>query len=89
MGQRPRPRPRHLAAKLLAIRQKLGASQSQMAKLLEFKVSYSRVSEYESGVREPNLLVLLSYARIAGVSMDILVNDRLELPNTQDSCTAP
>lgn len=29
MGQRPRQKPEHLAAKLLAIRQQLGLSQSQ------------------------------------------------------------
>lgn len=51
-----------------------------MAKLLKFKVSYARVSEYETGLREPNLLVLLSYSRIAGVSMDTPVNDKVELP---------
>jgi transcriptional regulator with XRE-family HTH domain len=37
------------------------------------------VSEYESGKREPSLPVLLQYARIAGVSMETLVDDELEL----------
>ena len=81
MGQRPRSRPQYLAAKLLAIRKKLGVSQPKMAKLLELNVSYSRICEYEKGVREPNLSVLLSYATIAGVHMEVLVNDELKLPD--------
>jgi hypothetical protein len=42
-----------------------------------------RFREYlagESGVREPPLLVLLSYARVAGVYVDVLIDDELELP---------
>jgi transcriptional regulator with XRE-family HTH domain len=80
MGQRPRSKPQYLPAKLLAIRKKLHASQSQMAKLLE--LSPARVSEYEHGVREPTLLTLLRYARVGDVSTDILIDDELELsPN--------
>ena len=79
MGTRPRPKPKHLPAKLLAIRQKLGASQSEMAKLLEFKKGCARMSEYESGAREPDLLLLLRYARLAHVSVDVLIDDELEL----------
>lgn len=80
MGKRPRRRPKHLAAKLLAIRQRLGLSQPQMAKRLKLKTSYARVSEYETGFREPNLLVLLRYAELSGICLDVIVNDRLELP---------
>lgn len=80
MGQRPRAKPEHLAAKLLAIRLKLEVSQTEMGRLLGFKKSFARVSEYETGFREPDLLVLLRYSQIAGVSMDILANDKRELP---------
>ena len=80
MGQRPRLKPKHLHSKLLAIRQRLGLSQSELAKLLKLKTSYSRVCEYEKGIREPNLLVLLRYSEIAGVHMETLINDRVELP---------
>jgi transcriptional regulator with XRE-family HTH domain len=38
------------------------------------------VSRYERGQREPKLLVLLEFARIAGVSMDVLVDDKLHPP---------
>jgi hypothetical protein len=61
-----------LGATLLAIRQRLGVSQSGMGQLLELTNSAARMSEYESGIREPNLLVLLRYARLAGVSTDLL-----------------
>ena len=54
-----------------------------MAKLLGrrgLKVSYARISEYETGAREPDLLMLLDYAEIVGVSMEALVDDKLSLP---------
>jgi len=56
-----RQRPKHLAKKLLAIRKKLGLSQSQLAARLELR-SAARISEYEHDKREPDLLVLLRYS---------------------------
>ena len=73
-------RPKRLAAKLLAIRQRLGLSQSKLAKLLELKGSYARISEYENGIKVPSLLVLLRYSQIAKVHMETLVDDRVDLP---------
>jgi hypothetical protein len=35
-----------------------------MAKLLAFKKQPARLSEYESGVREPELFLLLRYANL-------------------------
>jgi transcriptional regulator with XRE-family HTH domain len=75
----PREKPQHLAAKLLTIRQKLGLSQSEMVALLNFKVTGARISEYEHGTREPNLIVLLSYAKSVGVSVDAIIDDDLDL----------
>ena len=79
MGTRARMKPRHLAAKLREIRQHLGLSQSQIAKRLGFKTSYARVSEYESGAREPNLLTLLAYSQLVNVHLEEIVNDDIEL----------
>jgi transcriptional regulator with XRE-family HTH domain len=79
MGKQARPRPRHLAAKLLAIRQRLEFSQSEMVRLLKFQMTTARISEYELGVREPNLLVLLAYARAGDVPVERLIDDHLDL----------
>jgi len=78
MGNR-RPKPERLAAKLLAIRQHLGVSQTKMMKLLESDLNYTRISEWEIGRREPNLMVLLQYARLANVPVENLIDDDLDL----------
>ena len=75
----PRQKPEKLPAKLLAIRQKLAVSQSQMAKLLEIDNGAARVSEYEIGRREPALITLLKYSKLARVSLDVLADDTREL----------
>ena len=79
----PRPRPRRLGSKLLAIRQGLGLSQSQMlAKLgLEDTMHYGRISQYENDEREPTLMTLLAYAHVAGVHLEDIVSDDLDLPS--------
>ena len=79
MGQQKRLRPKNLPDKLLAIRHKLGMSRSQLAKLIEFRKGAARISEYERGIRRPDLLVVLNYAKLAHISLDILTNDNLEL----------
>jgi transcriptional regulator with XRE-family HTH domain len=80
MGHKRRYQPKHLPAKLLGIRKALGVSQTEMVRVLEFKVTPARISEYEHGVREPNLIVLLCYARAANVVVDVLIDDALKLP---------
>ena len=51
-----------------------------MAKALNMKTAYTAVSAYERGVREPDLIVLLRYARLAKVSVESLIDDKLDLP---------
>lgn len=80
MGRSRRRKPKRLARKLLAIRQNLGVSQTEMARLLELKIAYTVISGYERGKNEPDLIVLLKYARLAGVSTDLLIDDKLKLP---------
>lgn len=80
MGQTHRRKPKRLAAKLRAIRTKLGVSQPEMAKLLKLEVAYTVVSGYERGKQEPDLIILLRYAKLAGVSTDVLIDDKLKLP---------
>ena len=83
MGKRPRMRQERLAEKLLQVRNALGLSQTDMLRRLGFEdvLDYKRISEYELGKNEPPLAVLLSYARAAGVCVDVLIDDELELPD--------
>lgn len=83
MGQARRPQPTRLASKLRQIRTSLGLTQQQMAERLQRTKSPPQpghVSEFEQGKREPSLPVLLMYARVAGVYVDVLIDDDLDLP---------
>lgn len=83
MGRSRRRQPQRLPEKLLDIRTRLDLSQTQIVRRLGEagdKLQPGHISEFESGAREPSLLVLLQYARIAGVPMEVLVDDELELP---------
>src|SRR5882762_4953629 len=83
MGRTSRQKPLRLANKLLAIRQALGLSQNELIRHLgmEEDLIQGTISAYELGNREPSLLVLLNYARAAGVFLDVLVDDALDLPD--------
>jgi transcriptional regulator with XRE-family HTH domain len=82
MGGAARLKPKRLAEKLLQVRLALGLSQSEMLKRLGFDdvLSYHRISNYELGTGEPPLPILLRYARVAGVYVDVLIDDDLDLP---------
>jgi transcriptional regulator with XRE-family HTH domain len=76
--------PKKLAKKLRQVRVRRGLSQAEMVKALNYKATplrASQISTYEHGKREPPLMLLLAYARFAGVSMETLVDDRLTLPD--------
>ncbi len=82
MGKRSRPRPVNLAKKLLQIRQAYDLSQSGMISRLGLTndLIQADISAFELGTREPALPHLLRYARVAGVSVEVLIDDELELP---------
>lgn len=82
MGKTPRPKSLRLPAKLLQIRRALNLSQNEMLRCLDLSEgSYrSSISGYELGTREPPLPILLRYAQVAGVCVDLLINDGLDLP---------
>jgi transcriptional regulator with XRE-family HTH domain len=81
MGRGSREKPERLGEKLLQIRSSLDLSQDGMARLLaRGKLTRNDISKYERDVREPSLLVLLKYARTAGISVDELLDDSLDLP---------
>ena len=82
MGRSQRPRPTRLGQKLKLIRTKLGLTQAEMVEKLGVKnepVYAASISQYERGLREPSLIVILRYARLAGVPMETLVDDKLRL----------
>lgn len=82
MGRAARLRSARLAEKLRHIRNALGLSQNELIKQLGFDgmLYQSNVSGFESGEREPPLPILLKYAQLAGVCLDTLANDDLDLP---------
>ncbi len=82
MGRRARIKPENLSEKLLQIRNALSLSQSELLRHLglEEVMDYRRLSEFERGTTEPPLLVVLQYARVAGIHMEDLVDDELDLP---------
>lgn len=82
MSRKSRLRVKNLPGKLRKIRQALNLSQGGMLQLLDFEELTDRsiISGYERGEREPPLPVVLRYARVAGVSVDCLIDDELDLP---------
>ena len=83
MGGAARERPARLAEKLLQIRNALGVSQGEMLNRIGLGESGYRhyVSHFETGKREPSLLILLQYARAANVYVEALIDDELDLPD--------
>jgi transcriptional regulator with XRE-family HTH domain len=85
MGTRhPRPQPDRLSEKLRQIRTRLDYTLEEMAQALagvkKSPPDKSHIHRFESGIREPSLLVLLEYSRVAGVPLEFLVDDDLNIP---------
>lgn len=82
MGSASRVKPEYLAEKLLTIRNSFNCSQSEMANKLTTEriiIRRSDVSRYELGIREPSLIILFRYARLANVAVEVLIDDELNL----------
>lgn len=89
LGRSSRPIAEGLAEKLLYIRVNLKLTQKQMFERLQsgldpgidqIKLHASHISEYERGIREPPLRIVLEYARIVQLPMEILVDRWLFIP---------
>jgi transcriptional regulator with XRE-family HTH domain len=78
-----------LPEKLVQIRLALNLSQGGMLYQLRLheKLSRTTISGYELGTGEPPLPVLLDYARLANVWVDVLIDDELDLPDNLPSKT--
>ncbi|HVG32594.1 MAG TPA: helix-turn-helix transcriptional regulator [Pyrinomonadaceae bacterium] len=64
------------------IRTALGLSQNELIQRLslEDELVRAQISDFERGRRVPALPVILEYSRVAGVYMDALVDDQLDIP---------
>ena len=86
MGRASRRRylPTRLGVKLLQIRSALNLTQESMLERLKLlpEITQSNISAYERGTKEPPIFVIIRYAEIANVWVDVLVKDSLDLPNT-------
>lgn len=82
MGRTPREKPARLAEKLTSIRKSLNFSQDEMIRRLDLEDHLTReeISKYERGLRVPSLPNLLKYARTAGLIVDELIDDEIDLP---------
>ena len=76
-----RPRPKHLAKKLLQIRRSLEVSQGELVRQLGVQalIEHTTISKYELDKNEPPLAILLAYARLAGIPVEQIIDDELEL----------
>ena len=82
MGRSYRARPKKLGAKLKQIRLSLELTQEEMVRQLAVRdepLYSASISQYETGKREPPLLVLLRYAELYGCTMEDLVKDKVRL----------
>jgi transcriptional regulator with XRE-family HTH domain len=87
MGQQPRRQQQLLPEKLRAIKEFLKLGQAKMSNALQseilshfdrrYDLKSGRISEYENGQREPNLFVLIAYARLAKVHLESIADDRV------------
>jgi transcriptional regulator with XRE-family HTH domain len=81
MGRAHRSRPNRLGEKLRLIRIQFGLTQMALIKRLGVKTEPlypSSISLFEKGGREPSLLVLLAYSKLARVSINDLVDDKVK-----------
>lgn len=77
-----RAMPKKLGKKLRQIREQLGMSQREIVTALNYTATplrASQISQYENGQREPTMMLVLAYARLARVPMEWLVDDKMKL----------
>jgi transcriptional regulator with XRE-family HTH domain len=87
MGRRARYIPTRLPEKLILIRKSLRLTQQEMLERLELpeEILQTSISQYERGKIEPPIFVLLRYADVVNVWLEVLLRDHLDLPDTLPS----
>jgi transcriptional regulator with XRE-family HTH domain len=84
VGRASREKPKRLSKKLRLIRETLSLSQDGMLIRLGLQngsINRASISGYELDDREPSLLVLYAYSKVANIYMEVLVDDEIELPD--------
>jgi transcriptional regulator with XRE-family HTH domain len=83
MGKAPSYKPARLGEKIVEIRRRLGLSQNGLIRHLGLwdELFQGDISAYELGNRVPDLRTLLLLSHSAGVYVDVLIDDSLDLPN--------
>lgn len=79
---RRKQRNRNLGKKLKLIRSRHDLTQASMLCIInpdETEHNRARISQYESGTRYPSLIEVLNYARFAGIPVEVLIDDKIEL----------
>ena len=90
MGRGIRTLPKNLPEKLRNIRLNLDYNFQDMGNVLldhletiaykDIKIYRGHIKEFEQGKREPQIPILLAYANLANVFVDVLIDDNLHLP---------
>ena len=78
-----------LPKKLYALRKFLAVREVELAASLSsdirsqsgnsYNIKPGRIAQYEQGLFEPNLLVLVAYARLAKVQLELIADDRFTM----------
>jgi DNA-binding XRE family transcriptional regulator len=91
MGRKHQQTLRNLAPKLLQIRTLLGLRECEMIAQMGSPqgISESDIRAYERGRHEPSIAVLLRYARVASVPLDLLADDDLKMPERLPAQVSP
>lgn len=82
MGRAQRIKPAKLGEKLLMIRQRLAYNMPQMAEALSddlIIVHKQDIFRFEKGEREPSLIITLRYSKIAEITLEALIDDKINL----------
>lgn len=82
MGKAPSYKPSRLGKKIVSIRRELGLSQNGLIRHLGLadELFQGDISAFELGNRVPDLRTLLLLAQAAGIYVDVLIDDSLDLP---------
>jgi hypothetical protein len=81
MGRRSRKRPARLPEKLRAIRGTMSQDEIIVRMRLTGELVREEISAFELDKREPPLPILLRYGDFAGVYVDALIDDDVDLPS--------